>query len=134
MGNIFQQVNLVSGYPEDSINHPKHKDHGKPGFMVRAVKPGYYGLCMRQPGDVFKIQYARHFADHKDKALNGLGWMEKADGPLLRNRKHSSDSEGRGARPASEDPSERAARVAESDRMALEAAREDQGSAEAEVI
>lgn len=119
-------------YPKDSINHKDHADHNKPGFLVRATKQGYYGLAMREPGDVFRINFARHFADHN--ADHGLGWMEKADGKTAKRRSAPVEQEYRGAKPPPQDPSERGRRMAEIDQMAEDAAEEDASRPEAEVI
>lgn len=105
-----------------------------PGFLVRAVKQGYYGLVMREPGDVFRISFARHFADvHEPDKHGGLGWMEKIEGEKAPKRT-GQKAEARGARPPPADPSERDAKMAQMDRMAEEAAAEDQAKAEADVI
>lgn len=122
----------IGTYPEDSINHKDHADHNKPGFLVRATKQGYYGLSMRESGDVFRIQFARHFADHN--ADHGLGWMEKADGKNVKRRSAQVEQEYRGAKPPPADPSERNRRMAEVDQMAEDAAEEDASRLEAEVI
>jgi hypothetical protein len=126
-------------YGASSINHKKHPDHNKQGFLVRAVKPGVYGLAMRQPGDVFQIKFARHFADHKDPDLVGLGWMERVDDkPTPRRGPPKVQAEGRGNRPPPQDPSMREQAMAQVDKMTEEAMAEDAAAAaaarEAEVI
>lgn len=126
---------LNGGYPESSINHKKHPDHDKPGFLVRATAQGYYGLAMREPGDVFRIAFARHFADHEDPNNNGLGWMEKVEhASKAQKRQAAADQSARGAKPPPEDPAERKERMAKADRMVEEANQEDKDQAEAEVI
>lgn len=128
---------LQGGYPEDSINHKKHPDHDKPGFMVRATSTGYYGLAMRNEGDTFRITHARHFADVDDPKLNGLGWMEKMENPSkAQKRKAEAEAKdfGRGAKPAPEDPAERERRMKAADKMAEESTAEDKDKAEADMI
>lgn len=127
---MFAPSKVESPYLKDSINHKDHADHDKPGFVVRATAKGYYGLSMREPGDIFRIQFARHFADCNDPNLLGLGWMEKIDGHVSSKKKQGSQQE-RGAKPPSPDPSERERRMAAVDEMAEAAEREDK---EAEVI
>lgn len=127
----MKRINEGSGlYPKDSINNKEHPDHNKPGFFVKATKRGYYGLCLREPGDGFRIDYARHFADHN---VSDYGWMEKADGPTSRKRGQVSQ-ESYGAKPPPPDPSERDRKMARVDQMAKEAAEEDKAILEADVI
>lgn len=129
---------LDGGYPKESINHKEHPDHNKPGFLVRATDRGYYGLAMREPGDVFRITHARHFADCNDPKNNGLGWMEKVENATQRQKRQAAqDAErgGRGAKPPPPDPAERDRRMATTDAMAEDAQQEDRDlKAEADVI
>ena len=143
MSNLVKDKNqlmnrLPGGYPETSINNKKHPEHNKPGFLVRATSKGYYGLAMREPGDVFRIAYARHFADCNDADLSGLGWMEKVES-ASKAQKRQADVDvqqgKRGAKPPPRDPAERDRRMAETDAMAEEASQEDKDlKAEADVI
>lgn len=100
------------------MKNKSDKDYNAPGFMVRATARGYYGVAMREPGDVFKIQYARHFADANDKELNGLGWMERLDGKKPSRQMSHADMEARGAKPPPPDPEERDQRMSAIDEMA----------------
>lgn len=132
-------MNKLDGesYPKNSINHKEHPEHDSPGFLVRAVRQGYYGVAMREPGDVFKIQYARHFSDVNDDYLNGLGWMEKVDDKSSKRRAGSVDQSPRGAKPASRDPNGdlRAKAMEKVDQMTEESMAEDRARAEeADVI
>lgn len=129
------KVSKESGYPKDSINNVAHPDHNKPGFMVRATARGYYGIALREPGDVFKIQFARHFADSDDQKLQGLGWMEKVDGAPASRKKQSNVEQGfRGAKPPPPDASDRERKMKHVDEMAEESMAEDKAAAEADVI
>lgn len=128
---------LVSGYPKDSINHKEHPEYNRPGFLVRATKQGYYGLAMREPGDTFRIDFARHFADENDPKYNGLGWMEKVDGANKAQKRQSAleaQEELRGKKPPTRDPAERERRMAAADKMAADATQEDKDRKEADVI
>lgn len=136
---LLTKVSQTSGYPKDSINHVEHPDHNKPGFQVRATSRGYYGLAIREPGDVFKIQYARHFADCRDEKLGdanrgGLGWMERVDGQSSTKRSKSHEQEYRGAKPPPADPSERERKMKSVDQMTEDSMAEDKAKAEADVI
>lgn len=109
-------------------------EYDKPGFLVRAVAQGYYGVAMRVPGDVFKIQFARHFADANDKSLNGLGWMERVENKNSRRQVADSEMQPRGAKPPPPPPEEREQRMSQIDKMAEETMAEESEKAEADVI
>lgn len=112
--NLMNNKVETANYPLENIKNKKHQDHNKPGFLVRATGVGYYGHVLRQAGDVFKISFARHFADASDPDLNGNGWMERVESPAVGKRGKSSapQAEARGVKPPDEDPAERDARVA----------------------
>src|SRR5258708_1259163 len=111
---MFNNKVNTATYPADSINNPKHPDHNKSGFMVRATKQGYYGVAMREAGDVFRIEFARHFADSENDQT--YGWMEKVDEKKPKQRAYV-DQEARGAKPPPRDPNERDAAMSKVDRM-----------------
>jgi len=52
------------------------------GIRVRAVKVGYYGNQLRQPGTVFEIADMKAFSDSKRERRPG--WMELVDPPTPR--------------------------------------------------
>lgn len=110
------------------------KDYDEPGFLVRAVEKGYYGVAMREPGDVFKISFARHFADVNDKRWNGLGWMERVEGKGSKRQAVDQDNQPRGAKPPPPPPEEREQRMSQVDKMAEEVMAEEAAKAEADVI
>lgn len=115
-------------YPKDSINHKDHPEHNKPGFLVRATKTGHYECALREEGDEFRIQYARHFADASDPA--GYGWMERLgedESKKPKKRRTDDDDEPRGAKPRGRDPEERAQAMKKFDKMVAEI-REDEKS------
>lgn len=129
----MQEQKYSGGYPKDSICNKDHPDYNKPGFLVRATQKGYYGVAQREPGDVFRITHARHFADAGDPKLAPHGWMVKVEGQPKLKRGQAQDQGPRGARPAPADPSERQRKMDKMDHITEEASEED-ASKEADVI
>lgn len=114
-------------------------------MQVRATQKGYYGVVLREPGQVFKLRpYTVDVAvDEKDKSGKVIGskivkrevsceeqftdvWMEKVsdDRPVKGNR-GSEKQQPIGNRPEAEDEEELAKRIAAADRMSEEARKED---------
>lgn len=100
-------------------------------MLVRATKRGYYGVVVREPGQVFKLTDPKHFAEDGHKDLGGLGWMEKVESDPA--PKKGQKGQAVGKRPPPPDEDEVAQRIAEADRMAEESAAQDK-RVEADVI